>query len=311
MNSISQDTHYRLSLLSYAKRFGVSKASRKYHVNRQFIYRLRWRYDGSPDSLLPHSRRPHSHPNQHTEQELALIRRIRRRNPHDGLVVFWVKLCQHGYTRSISGLYRVLQRSHLAPVKLPNHKYVPKPYEKAFYPGQKVQVDVKVVPSACIVGQAHEKGKKFYQYTAIDECTRFRFLAAFEEQNTFASMRFLQQLVHHFPFPIHKIQTDNGFEFTKRFSKDPEDDLTLFEKQLRIYHIQYQKIKPYTPRHNGKVERSHRKDNEYFYARHQFYSYKDFQHQLKVWNRVYNAFPMRPLHWKSPKEFLSSFSSTL
>jgi hypothetical protein len=132
-------------------------------VNRQFIYRLRWRYDGSPDSLLPHSRRPHSHPNQHTEQELALIRRIRRRNPHDGLVVFWVKLCQHGYTRSISGLYRVLQRSHLAPVKLPNPKYVPKPYEKAFYPGQKVQVDVKVVPSACIVGQAHEKGKKFYQ----------------------------------------------------------------------------------------------------------------------------------------------------
>ena len=101
------------------KRFGVSKASRKYHVNCQFIYRLRWRYDGSPDSLLPHSRRPHSHPNQHTEQELALIRRIRRRNPHDGLVVFWVKLCQHGYTRSISGLYRVLQRSHLAPVKLP------------------------------------------------------------------------------------------------------------------------------------------------------------------------------------------------
>lgn len=311
MNSISQDTHYRLSLLSYAKRFGVSKAARKYHVNRQFIYRLHWRYDGSPESLLPLSRRPHSHPNQHTEQEASLIKRMRRRHPHDGLVVFWIKLCKHGYTRSISGLYRFLQRIHLAPAKLPNPKYVPKPYEDALYPGQKVQIDVKVVPSVCIVGQAHEEGKKFYQYTAIDECTRLRYLAAFEEQSTFSSMRFLQQLVHYFPFPIHKIQTDNGFEFTKRFGKDPENDLTLFEKQLQIYHIQYQKIRPYTPRHNGKVERSHRKDNEYFYAKHQFYSYQDFAHQLKVWNRVYNAFPMRPLHWKSPKEFLSSFSNTL
>lgn len=97
MNSISQDTHYRLSLLSYAKRFGVSKAARKYHVNRQFIYRLRWRYDGSPESLLPLSRRPHSHPNQHTEQEASLIKRMRRRHPHDGLVVFWIKLCKHGW----------------------------------------------------------------------------------------------------------------------------------------------------------------------------------------------------------------------
>ena len=54
-------------------------------------------------------------------------------------------------------------------------------YEEALYPGQKVQIDVKVVPSVCIVGQAHEEGKKFYQYTAIDECTRLRYLAALEE----------------------------------------------------------------------------------------------------------------------------------
>ena len=59
-------------------------------------------------------------------------------------------------------------------------------------------------------------------------------------------------------------------------------------------------IRPYTPRHNGKVERSHRKDNEYFYATHKFYSFEDFAKQLKVHNYKNNKFPMRPLGWKAP-----------
>ena len=90
MNSIAQESRYRLSVLQYANRYGVTQAAREYHCNRQFIYRLRWRYDGTPQSLLPKSRRPHSHPRQHTPEEIALIRRMRRRNPHDGLIVFWV-----------------------------------------------------------------------------------------------------------------------------------------------------------------------------------------------------------------------------
>ena len=95
--------------------------------------------------------------------------------------------------------------------------YQPKPYQQATFPGEKVQIDVKVVPSACIVGQAKDQGEKMYQYTAIDECTRFRFTAAFKEQSTYSSMLFLQQLIRRFPFKIHKVQTDNGAEFTKRF----------------------------------------------------------------------------------------------
>ena len=66
-------------------------------------------------------------------------------------------------------------------------------------------------------------------------------------------------------------------------------------------------IKPYTPRHNGKVERSHRKDNEYFYATRKFYSFDDFKKQLKHYNRSYNNFPMCPLGWVSPKETLFNF----
>lgn len=103
MNSITQDIKYRLSVLSYAENYGVTKAAIKYRTNRQFIYRLKWRYDGSPQSLAPKSRRPHHHPNQHTSTETDLIRRVRRRNPNDGLVVFWVQLRQRGYKRSITG----------------------------------------------------------------------------------------------------------------------------------------------------------------------------------------------------------------
>jgi len=311
MNSITQDVKYRLSILSYATKHGVTKTAIKYRTNRQFIYRLQWRYDGTPASLQPRSRRPHHHPNQHTSQEITFIQNMRRRNPHAGLVVFWIKLRKRGYTRSITGLYRCLKRIGLTRESVPNPKYIPKPYQQALFPGEKVQVDVKVVPSACIVGQAHALGEKMYQYTAMDECTRVRYLEAFQEQSTYSSTIFLQHLVRRFSFPICKIQTDNGFEFTNRFGRSKTAELTLFERQLAAYHIIHQKIRPYTPRHNGKVERSHRKDNEYFYANHRFYSFEDFKKQLAVRNREYNNFPMRPLAWKSPNEVLRSFLATV
>ncbi|MFC2639031.1 MAG: hypothetical protein ACFN0X_08985 [Mitsuokella sp.] len=153
---------------------------------------------------------------------------MRRRRPHDGLVVFWVRL-------------------------------------------------------------------RLCQYTAIDEYTRLRYLGAFEEQNTFSSAQFLQQLVDAFPFPIRKVQTDGGTEFTKRFTKGSGHDETLFEKQLREYGIEHQKIRPCTPRHNGKVERSHRKDNEAFDASHQFDS---FGISKGSWlGAIESAMHSRCVHW--------------
>lgn len=79
-------------------------------------------------------------------------------------------------------------------------------------------------------------------------------------------MIFLEHMLKAFPFKVDCVQTDNGCEFTKRLQK--ENDLTLFEEKLKELGIIHKLIKPYTPRHNGKVERSHRKDNEYFYASH-------------------------------------------
>lgn len=165
---------------------GVTKAAIRYKTSRQNIYRWKKKYDGDIHSLADRSQRPHSHPKQHTEAEITLVKNMRRRNPHDGLVVFWVKLRRRGYTRSISGLYKLLRRIGGAPIKLPNPKYIPKPYEQMRYPSQKVQIDVKYVPSACLVGEAvadaKECGGYYYQYTFIDEYSRFRYLEAFKEK---------------------------------------------------------------------------------------------------------------------------------
>ena len=306
MASITQDMRFRLSLIQYAERHGVSNAARKYKTNRQYIYRWKNRYDGSWDSLRDHSRRPHSHPNQHTPEEIKLIQDMRRRNPHAGLVVFWVKLTQRGYQRSITGLYRFLKKQGMTAQKLPNPKYVPKPYEQMAYPGQRVQIDVKFVPACCLVNEA--KGKKFYQYTAIDEYSRWRYVEAFEEHSTYSSARFLEHLIRRFPMPIECVQTDNGMEFTKRFSTPGQVTLTAFQRVLQEHGIRHKLIRPFTPRHNGKVERSHRKDNERFYASHTFYSFADFSRQLQLYNRRdYNRFPMRPLGWKSPQTVLDEF----
>jgi transposase InsO family protein len=303
--SITQDVRYRQAVVEYAMKHGVIASAIRYKRNRQYVYRWLRRYDGTLESLKEKSRRPHSHKNQHTVEELKIIRNYRRRNPHAGLVVLWVKLMQNGYRRSISGLYKVLRREGLTAVKPPNPKYIPKPYEQMQYPGQRVQVDVKYVPTACIVGQP--EGTKWYQYTAIDEYSRFRYIAAFEESNTYTSTVFLNQMLKAFPFDVECVQTDNGFEFTKCFGKSKKATLSMFEKRLAELGIEHRRIRPFTPRHNGKVERSHRKDNEYFYAVTKFHSFEDFKNQLYWHSRRYNSFPMRPLKWISPKQTLWNY----
>ena len=306
MNTVTQTMQFRQSLLKYAEKYGVTKAAIKYNVNRQYIYRWKRRYNGDIQSLANKSHRPHHHPNQHTEAELQKIKNFRRRNPNTGLVVLWVKLRRSGYTRSITGLYRVLRRQGQMAVKLPNPKYIPKPYEKMRFPGERVQIDVKFVPEACIVGDA--AGEKFYQYTAIDEFSRWRYLEAFQEHSTYSSAQFLEHLIKAAPFKILCVQTDNGTEFTKRLLPG-DNSPSLFETRLEQAGIRHKLIRPYTPRHNGKVERSHRKDNEYFYASHKFYSFEDFKNQLAVRCRNYNRFPIRPLGWLSPIEFLAKYTT--
>ena len=300
--SITQDMAYRQSLMKYAEKYGVSRASRKYNKSRSYIYFWKARWDGSASSLACQSRRPHSHPNQHTEAELKLIRDMRRRNPRLGMVELWDRLRQRGYTRRPESLFRVMRKLGMFPQPEKKPVCKPKPYEQMTYPGQRVQVDVKVVPRRCIA----DPELRLYQYTAIDEFTRLRFLAAYPEQSTYSSADFLKKLVKWYArrgIRVECVQTDNGFEFTNRFSNSKRELLTLFETTAAQLGIRHKLIRPYTPRHNGKVERSHREDQKRFYSCRSFYSLDDFAKQLAVHNRRSNNFPMRPLNYSSPSLF--------
>ena len=303
MNSITQDILYKQSVVKYSYRNGVIKAAIKFKMHRKTIYRWREKYDGTAQSLKNKSRRPHRHPNEHTEKEIKLIKDYKYKNKDTGSVVLWVKLRQAGYTRTITSLYRVMQRIGIynkAPSK--KKEYEPKPYEQMKYPGERVQVDVKYVPGKSLTKEVKEMDGRYYQYTAIDEYTRKRVLWASKEQSTSASAEFVEILIKKFPFKIECIQTDNGFEFTNRLSLYETNKKTMFEKKLEELGIKHKIIKPKTPRHNGKVERSHRKDQERFYYNKVFCSFEDFKNRLKYWEKVYNDFPMKPLKWLSPNE---------
>lgn len=306
MTSITQDMKYRQSLMSYAAKFGVSRASRKYNKTRSYIYFWKARWDGSIDSLACQSRRPHSHPNQHTEEELKLIRDMRHRNPSLGLSELWQRLRKRGYTRRPESLFRVLRKLGLAPADQPKKAYHPKPYQQMTYPSERIQIDVKVVPRRCIA----DPELRLFQYTAIDEFSRMRFLAAYPEQSTYSSADFLRKAVAWFKrrgVCVECVQTDNGFAFTNRFANSRRDIPTLFEVQAAELGIRHKLIRPYTPRHNGKVEHSHREDQKRFYDTHKFYSLADFDKQLAIHLNCSNNRPMRPLAWASPREFLSNY----
>lgn len=305
MNSISQDMKYRQSLIVFANKYGVSRASRKYNKARSYIYFWLQRYNGSVESLACRSRRPLSHPNQHRPEEIKLLRDMCRRNPRLGRVELWCRLRERGYRRSLGGLYRVLHKLRLQP-KAVRKVYKPKPYEQMTFPGERVQIDVKVVPKASRAGEA--TGERLFQYTAIDEYSRLRFLRAYKEQSTDSSRDFLLSLVRNWirkGIEIHCVQTDNGFEFTNRLNPFHTDRLSAFEQTAQTLGIRMKHIRPYTPRHNGKVERSHREDQKRFYDRHSFFSYDDFARQLAAWQTRSNHLPMRPLGYLSPCEFLN------
>ena len=315
-NNIIQKLKYKESVVKFSYKFGVTKAAIKFCECRRTIYRWRKRYDGTLKSLKDKSRKPNYHPNQHTDEEIKMIKNYKANNKDTGLVVLWVKLREAGYTRTIQGLYHAMQRLGIYK-KTPSKKKESEPsdWKSGTYPGEKVQIDVKYVPKKCLSPELQEKNEKYYQYTAIDEFTRIRYTWFTNEHSTYMSSIFVKKLVRYFKeqfgIEIKTIQTDNGFEFTNRLSWQAflKNKKTLFESTLEELGIEYKVIKPHTPKQNGRVERSHRKDQERFYYNKVFYSLEDLRNRGADWRKEYNNFPMRPLGWLSPKEFLKKYKS--
>lgn len=250
--------------MKHAGQYGVSCANRKHNKSQSCIYLWRQCWDVSGGQFR---RRPHSHPNYHTEAELKLIRDMRRQNPDIGMIEMWSRLRQRGYTRCPESLFRVMRKIGLFPAKKPKKMYKPKSYEQMTYSGQWVQMDVKVFPKACIADLKF----RLFQYTAIDELTRLRFPVSYPEQYTYSSADFLWKLrawYAHKGIEVECVQTDNGFESTNRFSNSKRDLPTLFERTAEKLGIRHKLICLYMPRHNGKVERSYREERKPFYSCH-------------------------------------------
>ena len=304
MNSITSEAHFRQRVLKYSYKNNVTEASRRFHVCRQAIYEWRAKYDGTWKSLVEKSHRPHHHPNEHTQEEKEMIL---RRYPRykDDMMMLWDSLRKSGYKRKYASMLRVIHK-WVKPEIEKRTARKPKPYERATYPGQKIQIDVKFVPSYCVAN-----GQKYYQYTAIDECTRFCYREMYDEHSTYSSKDFLMKLIKVCPFPIREVQTDNGTEWTTSLLvKDPKSK-TMFEKALEEMGIIYHRIRVATPRHNGKVERQHRTDEKRFYKKMRMYSLEDGREQLRKYNKRSNNIPKVCLNFRTPNEVLDDYLSIM
>lgn len=305
MNRITQEAKKRQSVVKLAKRKGKSYASEKYGVSLSSVKRWCKRYDGTWKSLAERSHRPHSHPKRHRADEEMLIKAaFKEKYMRYGWDGVYDEAVSQGYTRSFSGLIYAAKRIGLGttgkPVKPPRKHE--RRYPELLTPGEKVQIDVKEVPYSCLKGEVKRDEKHLYQWTAIDECTRYRFIYGFEEHTPENSVKFLKMLQKAFPFKIQTIQTDNGTEFTYKYISD--DTLCPLDIALKKAGIAHKLIPPRTPWHNGKVERSHRNDQRYFYDWEKFSDVKDFNLKLQKHLAWSNRKTMRTLDRKSPVQML-------
>jgi len=305
MAIITEEMRLRKRLCLFAQKYGVTKAAQRYHTNRTFVYRQLDKFDGTVRSLALKSRRPHSHPNQHTEEELELIRKTHSRYGRDGQAEVYVQLRKRGYTRSYGSMCKQIRK--LKPVKKKKrnrtsyrkHKEV-----RGKSPGDKVQIDIKYVPMSCILFNSH--GKRYYQITALDEYSRKRILDIVDEKTVTHTKRFLESLEARMGFKITTVQTDNGREFVN--DDNVTDKLSAFEKELKRQNIKYKRTAPYSPWQNGKVERSHKLDNERLYDNAEFTSEADMIKKLKRYNTRYNNIHRKVLNFKNPNQMVKEYT---
>ena len=291
----SLNTKYYAVLL-YRNGNPISFVCRRYKCSKASLMRWNKKFDGTKHSLIDKSHKPLTpHPNAHTEEELSWIKNYIRRNPNISLCELYGKLrVEKGYSRHACSLFRIVRKLKYNINTEHHSKYVPKKYDTPTEIGIKWQMAVKVIPKQCYVGEIPDK---FYQYTVIDEASRERFIYPYKEQSSYSTIDFVKRAITYFGYKPETIQTDNGQEFTYTMKTDRIHPVDIFLNSLNIHH---KLIKPRTPRHNGKVERSHRNDQQRFYSYLKFYSYDDLLKQIKAYLKRSNNIPMQSLNWLSP-----------
>ena len=306
MTSISQKARYYPHKLNtkfyvtklYRNGYSIAFVCRRYKISKSSLMRWNRKFDGTKESLIDKSHKPLSpHPNAHTEKEIKWIKDLIKRNPHISMSEVYGKLrTEKGYSRTALSLFRALRKMGFYINKKKHKKYVPKPYDTPTDIGIKWQMDVKYVPKECYVGLVPDK---FYQYTMIDEAWRERFIYPYKEQSAYSTVDFVKRAILYFGYQSKIIQTNNSQEFTYLKNTSKIHPLDILLNNLDIKH---QLVRPRTPRHNRKVERSHRNDQNRFYNYLKFYSYEDLKIQMKRYLNRSNNIPMQVLGWLSPKQ---------
>ncbi len=221
-------------------------------------------------------------------EKVLYLRKTYRLGP---IRIVWYLARYHAITISDAGVYRILRRHGLS--RLPGGTRVRKIHTQRYQkqvPGHQIQVDVKFLKFEGKDG----KPVKRYQYTAIDDATRIRALKIYDRHNQSNAIDFINTIINKFPFRIREVRTDNGHEFQAQFHWHVED--------MGIRHAY---IKPASPQLNGKVERSHRTDQQEFYQLLTYTDDVDLRARLSEWEQFYNlSRPHGAFNGKAPYEVL-------
>lgn len=261
--------------------------------------------EGGADALIPRSTRPKTEPGETPVRIKERIVALRKKTGLCARKLSW-RLGKEGvaiHERTVGKIIKTEGLVRKYRVKKIRTKYVKIPLA----PGELVEIDVKYVPETI-------EDKAYFQYTAIDCASRWRYLLAYEEQTTTNSILFLKAVIDRFPHRIRAVKTDNGSIFTNYYvGTNKRSDMTvktihvldIFCRDNGIIHYL---IDPGKPAQNGKVERSHREDQEKFHERNTFSSFPDLQRKMRRWNIYYNDLEHCGLNGKSPNEYLKEFS---
>ena len=281
----------KVELFFEAKRLGnVLLACKRMGQKRSFYYYWFSRFARSGwdlKSLSERPRKPKSHPKTTSAKLVDAVRKIRLATGYGPLRIAYYLQKDFGMTLAKSTIGHILRREGLVKTRLkkPKKKHLLR-YEMPT-PGDVVQIDVKYVPERI-------RGEQYYQFTAIDDCTRWRYAEIFPEKSTHSTELFVERLLRVAPFKISVIQTDNGAEFTNVFvsdlrcvAKEPAEH--VLDKICKREKIRHKLIPVATPQINGKVERSHRIDDEEFYRLKKHNDYNLLRTEFKAWIDKYNS----------------------